>query len=188
MPLYLQHIISCCLQKRLLLFLPLYLIACSYANGQAYNQEASLKAAFIYNFTKYIEWETTDTDQNNFVIGIIGSSAVDEPLGQIANKNTVRSRKIIVRHFSSPEEIEYCNILFIPKKNPFTLQSVLSKVNKGTLTISEESGFAKQGTAFNFVLVNDKLKFEANLKALYSANLKASSQLLKLAIIIDEVK
>lgn len=188
MPLNLKNIINRCMQKRLLFPLLLYFIAGSHANGQAYNQEATLKAAFIYNFTKYIEWETDDDNQNSFTIGIIGPSAVDEPLGEIAQKNTVRNRKIIVRHFNSPEEIDYCNILFIPKKNQFTLQSVLNKVNKGTLTISEEAGFAKQGTAFNFVLVNDKLKFEANLKALYSANLKASSQLLKLAIIIDEVK
>jgi hypothetical protein len=61
----------------------------------------------------------------------------------------------------------------------------LEKTNKGTLTVSDEPGLAKQGTAFNFVLVHDKLKFEANLKALYLSGLKVSSQLLKLAIIID---
>jgi hypothetical protein len=186
MPVNAKHIISRCMQVKLLMFL--LLCFCSHANGQGYTQEASLKAAFIYNFTKYIEWEADETDQGSFTIGIIGSSAIDEPLGEIAKKNTVRNRRIIVHHFNSPEEIDYCNILFIPKKNPFSLPSILNKVSKGTLTISEEAGFARQGTAFNFVLVNDKLKFEANLKALYSANLKASSQLLKLAIIIDEVK
>ncbi len=53
------------------------------------------------------------------------------------------------------------------------------------LTISEEPGMAKQGTAFNFVIINDKLKFEANLKAIYLAGLKAGSQLLKLGILVD---
>jgi hypothetical protein len=53
------------------------------------------------------------------------------------------------------------------------------------LTISEETGFARMGTAFNFVVLNNKLKFEANLNAIYLAGLRASSQLLKLAIIVN---
>ena len=53
------------------------------------------------------------------------------------------------------------------------------------LTISEEPGFAQQGTAFNFVIKKDKLKFETNLKALNQADVKAGSQLLKLAIIVN---
>jgi hypothetical protein len=97
----------------------------------------------------------------------------------------VANRKITIKNFDKPEDITYCNILFIPKKIPYALRSVLEKVGRGTLTISEESGYAKQGTSFNFIINNDKLKFEANLKALYLAGLKASSQLLKLAIIVD---
>ncbi|HMC99217.1 MAG TPA: YfiR family protein, partial [Ferruginibacter sp.] len=66
-----------------------------------------------------------------------------------------------------------------------SLQSVLDRAGKGVLTVSEEPGLAKQGTAFNFIVNNDKLKFEANLKAIYAAGLKAGAQLLKLAIIVD---
>ena len=92
---------------------------------------------------------------------------------------------MIVRVFSKPENISYCNILFVPHNASFTLESILNKLTKGMLVISEQPGYAKLGTAFNFVLVNDKLKFEANLKSINSAGVKASSQLLKLAIIID---
>jgi hypothetical protein len=167
-------------------FLFLMLI-CSFwkiATAQTREQEANLKAVFIYNFTRYIDWDTSNIE-NDFVIGVIGSTAVTEPLSQIAKTNTVKNKKIIIRHFSSPDEITQCNILFISANSTFSLSSVLSKLNKGTLTITEEAGLAEQGAAFNFVVVNDKLKFEANVKSINAAGLKASSQLLKLAIIVD---
>ena len=153
-------------------------------SAQREEQEANLKAAFIYNFTKYIEWDTSAA-RNNFIIGIIGSSPITESLIEIGRTYTVNNKKIVVRQFSKPEDVNYCNILFIPNHLPFSLESILSKVGKATLTISEEDGYAKMGTALNFVIINDKLKFEANLKTIYSEGLKAGSQLLKLAIIVD---
>jgi hypothetical protein len=152
--------------------------------GQQQEREANLKAAFIYNFTKYIVWDTTAAG-NNFVIGIIGNSPVTGPLMEIAKSNNVENRKIVIKRFARPDDITNCDILFIPGSLPFSLESILGKLNRGVLTISEEEGYAKMGTAFNFVIVNDKLKFEANLKAISSEGLKAGSQLLKLAIIVD---
>jgi uncharacterized protein DUF4154 len=153
---------------------------------QTTEQEANLKAAFIYNFTKYIDWDTNRTD-SNFVIGIVGSSPIITPLNEIAKTNTVNNERIVIRVFSKPEEIEGCNILFIPANSPFSLQSILDRTERGELTISEKAGYAKQGTAFNLVIINNKLKFEANLKAIADAGLKAGSQLLKLAIIVDKM-
>ena len=145
----------------------------------------SLHAVFIYNFTKYIDWEKNNNDQE-FVIGVLGNSPVANSLSEIARTRLAKNKKIVIRNYSKPEEIERCNILFIPKANGFSLESILDHTGKGILTISEEDGFAKQGTALNFKIVNDKLKFEANLKSIYAAGLTASSQLLKLAIIVDQ--
>lgn len=152
--------------------------------AQVKEKEADLKAVFIYNFTKYVDWEVNEP-QNEFVIGIIGSSAVTKSLVEIAKTNSAKNKKISIRRFNSPDEIGNCHVLFITQKSPFALSSILNKTGKGTLTISEEDGFAERGTAFNFIIVNDKLKFEANLKAIDAAGLKASSQLLKLAIIVN---
>ncbi len=167
-----------------LLFLVMVGLSGTAAMAQEQEREANLKAVFIYNFTKYIEWDNTN-DDNEFIIGVIGTSAVSTSLIEIAKANMVNNKPIVIRHFDKPEDIEYCHILFIPQHLPYPLHSILDRVNKEVLTVSEEPGSAKAGTAFNFVIVNDKLKFEANLKAIYSAGLKAGSQLLKLAIIVD---
>lgn len=151
---------------------------------QAREGEYNLKAAFVYNFTRYINWGSF-IPENEFVIGILGSSSIYEPLEEIAKTRTVYDKKIIIRRFDRPEDIGFCNILYIPKNNSIPVNSIIQKVNQGTLTISEEEGYARQGTAFNFVLVKDKLRFESNVRAINSAGLKASSQLLKLAIIVE---
>ena len=157
-----------------------------FANAMAQEREveANLKAAFIYNFIKYIDWNAPVDD--SFIIAVIGSSPVYSSLQEIAKDETVNGKKIIVLHFNSPDDITHCNILFIPASTQYSLSSILVRVGKGTLTISEEPGYAEMGTAFNFVLVRDKLKFEANLNAIDAAGLKASSQLLKLAIIVNQ--
>jgi hypothetical protein len=167
--------------KKTIIFLFLYIPVLAFA--QTTEQEASLKAVFIYNFTKYIDWD--NNNEPDFTIGIIGNSFVTQSLTEIARTNLVNNKRITIKRFNKPEEINHCDILFIPQKLPFSLESILDKVDRGVLTVSEETGYARQGTAFNFVIVNDKLKFEANVKAIYSAGLKASSQLLKLATIVD---
>lgn len=148
------------------------------------NQESNLKAVFIYNFTKYIDWDNLD-DDDNFIIGIMGNSSIDPAIEAIAKTNFVKNKKIIIRHFNSLEDISYCHILFIPRDYPATVRSVSEKVDKRVLVIGEKQGAAKQGASINFTLVNDKLKFEINPDAVNAAKLRASSQLLKLAIIVD---
>ncbi len=147
-------------------------------------QEENLKAAFIYNFTKYVDWGRYGHG-SNFVIGVAGDSPITESLSEIANQNTVDSKRISIVTINNVSEIGDCDILFIPKDSRFPLDYLLAKTVPGVLTISEQPGFAEQGTAFNFVVKRNRLKFEANLKSISSAGLKAGSQLLKLAIIVD---
>jgi hypothetical protein len=155
------------------------------AISQSLRKEADLKAVFIYNFTQYIEWDSSGIT-NEFVIGIIGNSEVSPALIEIAKTNKIRSRAIKVIKYDKPENIGRCQILFITNESTFSLQSILRNTEKGTLTISETTGYANMGSAINFVIRNDKLRFEANLKSLDMAGLKASSQLLKLAIIVNQ--
>lgn len=170
--------------KTYLFIVPMCILSGYSSQGQSPEEEYTLKAAFVYNFTKYINWGPS-ASENDFIIGIFGTSAIDEPLEQIAKTKTVNDKKIVIIHFDKPENISFCNILYIPNNVPFPLYSIITRVNHGTLTISETEGYAEQGTAFNFVLVKDKLRFESNVKVINLAGLKASSQLLKLAIIVE---
>ncbi len=168
--------------KRSLSFILLLVIAGT-ARAQS-QQEANLKAVFLYNFTRYIEWND-EQNENEFVIGIVGPSLIEKPISEIARTNTVNNRRIVLKHFNKAEDISYCHMLFVSHNSAVPLQSVLDKAGKGTLIVTEESGYGRQGAAFNFIPVNDKIKFEANLKAINAAGVRVSSQLLRLATIIN---
>lgn len=148
-------------------------------------EEYKLKAAFIYNFTMYIEW-TPPMSENEFIIGVIDSSPINKHLEDIANSEKVNGKKIVVRRYNTLEDIGFCHILFIPQSCSLSLNDIIDDPDlKRTLTISEKEEYAKKGTAINFIEVDSKLKFEVNMNKLKSAGIKASSQLLKLAIIIN---
>jgi YfiR/HmsC-like len=173
-------------RKMALQLILLPVLICSFALPNLEEaEEYNIKAAFIYKFTNYIDWDSL-IPGDEFIIGVIGPSPVIEQLNEIALTKTIKNKKIIVRQFNKPEEISPCHILFISQKTSFSLGDILAKVGgKGTLTISEKKGYAQKGTDINFIEVDNKLKFEANPKGISAAGLKASSQLLKLAIIVD---
>lgn len=148
-------------------------------------EEYKLKAAFIYNFTMYVEW-SPPMSENEFIIGVINSSPINKHLEEIANSEKVNGKKIVVREYDKLEDIGFCHILFIPQNCGLSLNDiVLDPDLKRTLTISEKEEYAKKGAAINFVEIDNKLKFEINTRVLNAAGIKASSQLLKLAIIIN---
>lgn len=171
--------------KKLFCFISILLLTAFSKGIQTEAEEYQLKAAFIYNFTQFIEWNSLNSS-SEFIIGVLNSSPITTALEDIARSKTVDSKKIIIRHFYTPEEISDCNILFISANSKIPLDKILEKTkSKNTLIISEQQGYAKLGCAINFIVVNAKLKFEANTKAINSAGLTASSQLLKLAVIVE---
>ncbi len=171
--------------KRLSLFLLIFVSGYRHIHAQSEAAEYNLKAAFVYNFTRYIEWQPSTMD-NNFTIAILGPSPIMGPLNEIARTQTMNGKKIVVRQITNPEEIGFCHVLFIPRSHSSSLGIILSHIPPGILTVSEIDGAAREGVTMNFVIVNNKLKFEANLQSLSDAGLKASSELLKLALIVSK--
>jgi hypothetical protein len=146
--------------------------------------ETNLKAAFLYNFTKYVEWPPDNESQ--FTIGIVGPSDLEGALREIAKTTTADNKTIVIRRFDKPEDIIACQVLFISHRSRISLPEILAKTEKGELTVAEQPDAARKGTIFNFVRIDDKLKFEVNIKALSFSGLRISSQLLKLAIVVSK--
>lgn len=145
-----------------------------------------MKANYIYNFTKYIEWPDK-YKEGNFVIGILGASSFYNELTTSLSTKTVGSRKFEIKSFANAESVSgTCHILFIPVENSSLLPAVLKKTKgKSTLIVTEKAGLAKQGAAINLIPVENKLKFELNKETTEKYNLKVSSNLLALAILVE---
>lgn len=173
------------MQKKLLPFSLMLILTGFTPQLQTRAKEYDLKAAYICNITKFIYWDSAISG-NEFIIGVINSSPIYEPLVEIAKTKTLYDKKIIVKQFTKPEEIDRCNILFIPENTSIPLSKILDQArSKNILTISEHEGYGQMGSAINFVTINNNLKFEVNLKTLEALGLKASAQFLKLAVVIE---
>lgn len=149
------------------------------AQKSARVKEYDLKAAFLYRFVDYIDWG--GNSKNKLIsIDILGECPIAKSLTDITNSN-----KINVKVISNLNE-RGCNILFVPKNSPIPIETILSAYSKkSVLIVSEQKGYGHKGTHMNFVIVDDKLKFEINLGALKKAEIGISSFLLQHGIIIE---
>jgi len=142
--------------------------------------EAKVKAAYIYNFTKFFDWGTYNSE--NFVIDILGSSGVLDQLNKIAGKEKVNGKTIIVNKINDLSDLEFCNILFLPNANGDIFNNVLKKTrNKKILIIANSNGFAEKGAGINFIQVGDKIKFEINKSAIEEAGIIPNSNIFSIA-------
>lgn len=147
--------------------------------------QSKIKATFIYNFTKYIEWPD-EYKKGNFVIGVLGDDAFFSDMSTFFSSKTLGAQKYEVKLFSKPADILKCQVLFIPTTYSGNLNEALSKVKgKSTLVITDKPGQAKQGAAINFVSIDNKQKFELNKSNLEKYNLKVSNSLVNLAIVVE---
>ena len=144
---------------------------------------AKFKAVFIYNFIEYVKWPTS-RQTAPFVIGVVGSSDALPFLEQIALKRKAGERNIEIRPHPAAARLDSCHILLFAPAAEDQLDEIQARLQgKHVLTVGD--GLSGRNLAINFVLVDGKLKFEINPKALARDGLNMSSQLLKLGILVE---
>ena len=148
-------------------------------------QNESFKALYMYNFTKYIEWPVSQR-QGDFIIGVLGNSALTKELEVIAEKKKVGSQSIVVKTFSTVDAIDNCQILYLPTSKSSQIGQLIAKLSgKPILIISDKEGLALQGACINYISDGDKLKYEVNKANVEKKGLTVSSSLLTLGIAVS---
>lgn len=141
--------------------------------------EAEIKAAMIFNFTKFIEWPPARTD-GPLVIGVAGDDGVREALEELA-KGRPGGRAVQVRRVEQAAEAEPCHLLFIGRGAKKRSADLLAAARHGVATVGDADGFARSGGAIGFLVADNKLRFEISLAAAGQAGVTISSRLLRLA-------
>jgi hypothetical protein len=153
--------------------------------------EYELKAAFLLNFAKFVEWPdgTFSGSADTVVLGILGEDPFGLALDRIVAGQLIRNRTLSVRRLTDISEITACNLVFIAAGEGDRLQDITALATAaGILTVGETTGFAEAGVVINFYLKDRKVRFEINARAAELAQLRISSRLLRLARIVDPDK
>ncbi|MGN6646828.1 MAG: YfiR family protein [Cytophaga sp.] len=151
------------------------------------NREYQIKAVFIFNFTQFVEWpaNTFATPQSPLIIGILGQDPFGSYLDQTIASEKVNGHPMIIKRFQRIEDIKECHLLFIHAAETVKMPQIISNLKgKSVLTVSDASGFIKQGGMIRFFTVDNKIQFQINPDAAKAAGLTISSKLLRLAEIV----
>ncbi len=162
--------------------------------GAAGKTEYQVKAAFLHNFARFVEWPQHKLPQEDtpIVIGVLG----EDPFGTILDAITqkpVDKHNIVVKRFEGfgketgqhpqAEEIRLCHMLFVATdQKPYVDRIAAMLRNDAVLTIGEQADFVDRGGMINFVVIDGKTCFEINLRSSKEANITIRSRLSRLAV------
>ncbi|WDT81882.1 MAG: YfiR family protein [Candidatus Manganitrophus sp.] len=179
------------LLQRISIFILLIAISVAFPPFEATSQTATeyqVKAAFLYNFAKFVDWPAEAlTNDPAFVIGILGNDPFGRLIDEAVAGKTVRDKPILVKRFSRIEEAAGAHILFISDSEAGNASRIVKQLSRApVLTVSDSDQFAERGGMVELEMEQNRVRFAINVAAVERAGLKPSSQLLKLARIVPE--
>jgi len=161
-----------------LLFLPIFAL-------QAAGQRASeyqLKAAFVYNFTKFIDWPGESVRSLTFQICVLGQNPFGSELTQLTDGKVIEGRPVQVLIVTNYHLARSCQVVFISASENAHMKEILSALRgRSVLTVGDSQGFVDAGGMIELLVEDERMRFEVNLHAANEARLKISAKLLSLA-------
>jgi hypothetical protein len=154
--------------------------------GEVAPSEAQLKAAFLLNFPKYVEWppNTFPETKSPIIIGVFGDDAVADEFATMSAGKIVEGRPIKLLRVTAPDQCRGCHVLFISSTQNRKLPEILSAIRgANVLTVGDSEEFFNQGGMINLVRHERRIQLEVNLDATGRTELKISSKLLALATV-----
>jgi hypothetical protein len=150
--------------------------------AQAAN-EYQVKAAFILNFAKFVEWPNEAFgDGSSLVVGVLGEDPFGNSIDQIVNGNRANGRRLTIRRLKWGDNLRACQILFIGSSERKRLGQIIGSLQGGSvLTIGDTQQFTQTGGIIKFFITDSRVRFEINAAAAGQAHLKISSKLLALS-------
>lgn len=151
---------------------------------QAKPAEYAVKATYLYNFAKFVEWPSKVVAGKNdpFAICVLGADPFGPKLDSTLSGEAIDGKSVVAKRVSNPQQAISCQILFISSSEQTRLRETLVALDKNSvLTVSDMPDFARQGGMIQFILDGNRVRFEINVAAASGAGLTLSSELLKVA-------
>ncbi len=150
---------------------------------QAHPTESQVKAAYLYNFGKFVRWQVPSSGSDSFDICVLGKNPFGSALVSTVSGEKLDGKDIRVKNISNLADAAHCRILFIGSSEEGRLKSILAMAKQSSLlTVSDLPGFAQRGGMIEFVTQQERIRFQINVDATGDAGLTVSSELLKVAV------
>jgi hypothetical protein len=145
--------------------------------------EYEVKAAYLYDFGKFVAWPAKVAASDDFPICVLGQDPFGPTFDATIAGETINGKKVVVNRITKPQDALSCRILFISASEESQLKEILATIDKtSVLTVSDISQFTRRGGMIQFVTDANRVRFEVNVTTAERAGLTLSSQLLKVAI------
>jgi hypothetical protein len=155
----------------------------------AANREYRIKAAYLYQFGRYVEWpaKAFANPSSPFVIGVLAQDPLLPDLEQIAKIKKIQDRAIQIRRFASPADIRACNILYLPASlSSEKLAEIIRSISgHGVLLVGDTDGILNAGGVIQFAVEDNKIRVLISRKAAEREGLTISAKLLQVARVVD---
>lgn len=160
------------------------------------DRQYTIKATWLYQFTKYIDWPEPYKDEEVFTIGVFDNDTkILNQLNELVKlQKKAKDRIIKLRVFSSKititaNELDYCDMFYVSKESEALEQSILNIADlTNTLVVGESATFAKQGGSISFYIRDNKIGISINRDIIEAATYKVDPQLLRVAQIVETEK
>ena len=144
--------------------------------------EYEVKAAFLLNFTKFVEWPAAafEKPDSPLTVCILGDDPFGRTLDQLVEGERVNGRKLAVERIRRHPRPKSCQVLFVARSEK-EVPAILSEIGPGVLTVGDREGFLREGGIIAFVIEGRHVRFDINQRAASGASLTISSRLLNVA-------
>ena len=162
------------------------LAAASVASAQQARSEFEVKAAYLYNFARFVQWPTrAGGDGSVFAICVLGADPFGRTLDSTLSGLTLGGAKVIARRIAAPADARTCRIVFIAASEEDALAAVLRTLaSSDVLTVSDIPRFVDRGGMVQFVTEGGRIRFAVAIPPAQAAGLMFSSELLRVAALV----
>lgn len=151
--------------------------------------EYQLKAAFLFNFAKFIDWPATNfsSPQSPFIICILGTDPFGHAMDDVLRDKSIDNRPVVISRLKNITEAKQCHMVFVSQSETARLADIIQELRGARiLLVGESDGFAAAGGMIQFTREDNHVRFLINSDAADRAGLKVSSKLLSLARVIHD--
>lgn len=138
-----------------------------------------IQALFLYNFTKHVEWKSTD---EAFTIGVYGSPNAYEDIKSYFSDKKVWLKEVRIIQIFSKEELRKCHIAYMPKSSKEKILDCLDGADLSNILLVTEDDLMEDGAAISFIYDQEKMKFKISRSKIEEVGLKVSSSLISMGI------